>query len=151
MANTVVAIFDEIESARQAERYLLEKGYLQSEITLKTAVYKEQPEGDPEEAHEPDVLEGIRSFFRKLFGEDDYQVTTYHRASHNRTIVTVHTTSDDDAEHVVSVLDGYGALNVHETAGSYHPESDDLATESRAAEIKSRIVRRFPDNGESVN
>lgn len=151
MANTVIAIFDEVESARQAERYLLEKGYMQSEITLKTAVYKSQPETDSEVPHEPDMLEGIRSFFRKLFGEDEHQVATYHAASHNRTIVTVHTSSEDDAEHVVSVLDSYGALNVHETAGSYHPENDDSVTQSRASEIKSRIVRRSPENGQTLN
>jgi hypothetical protein len=148
MANTVIAIFNEIESARQAERYLVEKGYEQSEIVLKTAVYKDPSDTYAEIPQEPDLLEGFKAFFRNLFGNDEHQVATYHQVSHNRTIVTVHTTSDDDAEHVVSVLDSYGALDVHETAGSYHPDDEN---ETRASAIKSRIVKRSLDNDNMIH
>lgn len=141
MANTVIALFEDLENAQQAERYLLEQGFIQSDINLKTAVYKNQHHEDEETAHTPDLLDSITAFFKDLFGNDHKEVATYVAASTHRTILTVHTGTDQDAERVSGILDQYGAISVGETAGSY-AEDDDNQTSARANAIKSRIIQR---------
>jgi hypothetical protein len=137
MGNTVVAIFEDIASAQQAETYLLEQGFNRADINLKTAVYKKKAEEDDRSDQQLDMFDSVKAFFADIFGNEE-DASNYHLPSRNRTIVTVHTIIDDDAEVVANILDRYGALHIDSPGFS---DGDEDAVRKLASTIKSRIVR----------
>jgi hypothetical protein len=169
MANTVIAIFQNAQQAQQAKDHLLAGGFSQSQVNIKTASYKDDTAEAGQEGEAPDLLDNITAFFKDLFAGEEKEASAYAVAAKNRTIVTVHTESSEDAEQVANILDTYGALDVNETPvsdaapgqepvtdhhfsdhpaqGTTHasgsvPGSD---TQARAAGIKSRIIQRSVD------
>lgn len=169
MANTVISIFEQVEQASEASSYLLAHGFAQTQVNLKTASYKGEDSGDNETSQETGLMDHITSFFKDLFGADHDEVSKYAAAGRNRTIVTVHTDTSEQAEQAAVILDHHGAINVNETAGSYFPESAEILSQQqfsdnpevidppkqlsdkdaeyrqRASVIKSRIIDRSVD------
>lgn len=169
MANTVIAIFEQADEAQVAQSHLLTHGFLQSQVNIKTASYKSEVQNTEESEQEPDFMESITAFFKDLFGAEHKEVSHYAAAGRHRTIVTVHTDTSEEAEQVAQILDDNGAIDVHETSGSYFPEnekpsaqhqfSDDAlhhsaqnslsdetgAAHTRVSGIKSRIIQRAAD------
>ena len=122
MANTIVAIFEKPEDAQQAKNSLLFHGFLNDNIDIKTASYKNEPDILAEKTSQEDVFDKIGHFFQNLFGEDHDNASRYIEAGKHGTILTVHTNDSDQADLATRILDDSGSEDVNETSGSYFPE-----------------------------
>jgi len=166
MAKTVISIFELADQALEARNHLLSHGFLETQVSIKTASYTDGDSEAEESDPKPDLLDHITSFFKDLFGADHEEISKYAAVGKNRTIVTVHTDTNQDAEQVAEILDHYGALNVNETAGSFFPQNNEKISHAhsmdhpdgsssastisdkydenrtRASVIKSRIIER---------
>lgn len=65
----------------------------------------------------------IGNFFSSLF-DNDNDANRYTQASQNRTVVTVHTTSADEAERAADILDECGAMDVDNQTNYDHATGD---------------------------
>ncbi len=77
---------------------------------------------------------GITRFFKNLFGDDDDDADKYSRvAGRSQCIVTVHASTNDEAEEAADILDDCGAINVDERAAEYgYNKSGNTSTGSNA-------------------
>ncbi|MFN7115959.1 MAG: hypothetical protein ACK4TA_04125 [Saprospiraceae bacterium] len=89
------------------------------------------------------LFDRIGNFFSNLFDNDD-DARRYTHASRNRTIVTVHAASPEDAENAADILDESGAVDVDQsgTAGSMRAHQAQTATEPGSYKRSTGIGRR---------
>ena len=135
MAFTVIGIFDEAEEAQQAIDQLVDNGFARTSIDLSARIGKDS-ESDgttfpdrhtntsgtrTEELVDDtkDVGSGIGGFFSSLFGDDDEDKNTYTKVVDQRSLVTVHVSTEDEAQRAADILDDNGAVNVNEQAATY--------------------------------
>ena len=135
MAFTVIGIFDEAEEAQQAIDQLVDNGFARTSIDLSARIGKDS-ESDgttfpdrhtntsgtrTEELVDDtkDVGSGIGGFFSSLFGDDDEDKNTYTKVADQRSLVTVHVSTEDEAQRAADILDDNGAVNVNEQAATY--------------------------------
>jgi hypothetical protein len=164
MSNTVIGIFENEGDAREAQRYLLESGFNDADVDIKTAKYKSGNDGSPVDHSDDGVFERIGHFFKDLFSGDAEEAERYSHAGRHGTIVTVHSIGADHAELASKILDNHGAVDVHENYRKYtsgQSYSDTSRTDhfgsgdhsvpdgqaagesvSRAERLRSRIVAR---------
>ena len=135
MTLTVVGVFDNANEARQAVEALVNEGFSRGSIDLSTAQQGDNSDGmtnnnantvqdrnrntsgtATEEMVDDtkDVGSGIGNFFSSLFGMDNDNTDRYSRVGERSSIVTVHATSNDEAERAADVLDESGAVDVNE-------------------------------------
>lgn len=140
MALTVIGIFDNAQEAQQAVEKLTSEGFSRSNIDLsaRTGSYADsQPTttgGVFPDQHQntsgtrteemaddaKDVGNGIGNFFKSIFGDDDDDDRDkYARVADERSVVTVHTSTDSEAERAADMLDEAGAIDVNERAAQY--------------------------------
>ncbi|MDB5243841.1 MAG: hypothetical protein JWP57_4467 [Spirosoma sp.] len=142
---TVVGVFDNASEAQQAVEALVSDGFSRSNIDLSTAqtgsqsyntgdynsgsgsssaVIPDRHQNTSGTAAEEvvddtkDVGSSIGDFFSSLFGGGD-DADKYNRVASDRSVVTVHAQSDDEAERAADILDDNGAVDVDERAASY--------------------------------
>lgn len=144
---TVVGVFDNASEAQQAVEALVSDGFSRSNIDLSAAQTGSQSynTGDynsgsgsstsdslvpdrhqntsgtyAEEAVDKtkDVGSSFGDFFNSLFGGGD-DADKFNRVASDRSIVTVHAQSDDEAERAADILDDNGAVDVDERAAAY--------------------------------
>ncbi|MCE6991902.1 hypothetical protein [Dyadobacter sp. CY323] len=164
MSNTVVGIFENEGDARDAQQYLLESGFSDEDVDIKTAKYKSEDGELPVDHSDDGVFERIGNFFKDLFGGDEEEAERYSEAGRRGTIVTVHSIDPDQAELASKILDNHGAVDVNENFRNYtseqsysdSPRTDRLdldeqpvideegraESELRAERLRSRIVAR---------
>jgi len=106
MSHTVIGIFNAADEARNAVQQLLQNGYNNNEVDYSgsSTNYSGTDTHDDNES-------GIGRFFKNLFGDND-ESKRYSNAARNRYLVTVHATSDEQAQRAADLLDDYGAINV---------------------------------------
>lgn len=109
MSSTVIGIFEKDSQAQQARQYLLDNGYKSSQIDISG-----QPAGYIADQHLDDDNDGIGGFFKNLFSDDDEKIERFSRAGRKGTVVTVHASSDREAEVAADILDDHGAVDVDE-------------------------------------
>ncbi|MFN7115960.1 MAG: hypothetical protein ACK4TA_04130 [Saprospiraceae bacterium] len=109
MTHTVVGIFENETSAQHAARQLLHTGVPQDHIDVTNSQTRSTEVVDNEEDEEG-FFTRIGNFFRHLF-EDETQAQKYSEFARSRTIVTVHTESDEEAAHAAYILDEHGAMD----------------------------------------
>lgn len=135
MTLTVVGVFDNANEAQQAVEALVNEGFSRGSIDLSTAQQGDNSDGmtnnnantvqdrnrntsgtATEEMVDDtkDVGSGIGNFFSSLFGMDNDNTDRYSRVGERSSIVTVHATSNDEAERAADVLDESGAVDVNE-------------------------------------
>lgn len=91
----------------------------------------------------------VGEFFSNLFGNDE-DARRYTNASLNRTIVTVHTDSQDQAKTASNILDECGAVDVNKPSDFGHTSDQDYNTfktqvdveKSRGGYTRSEVGRR---------
>jgi len=141
---TVVGVFDNASEAQQAVEALVSDGFSRSNIDLSAAQTGSQSyntggynSGTGSSTMVPDrhqntsgtaaeevvddtkdVGDSIGDFFSSLFGGGD-DVDKYKRVASERSVVTVHAQSDDEAERAADILDDNGAVDVDERAATY--------------------------------
>ncbi|GAB4025579.1 YsnF/AvaK domain-containing protein [Spirosoma gilvum] len=122
MVLTVIGIFDESSEAQQAVDTLVKEGFSQNNIdlsagrsldTMTTSSTRSDSDEDTKDT-------GIGGFFSSLFGGDDEDDTRrYSSVAERGSVVTVHATSEDEAERAADILDEAGAVDVDERAAQY--------------------------------
>ncbi len=138
MALTVIGIFDHANQAQQAVDQLVSSGFSRSNIDLSaqsgTSATNQTTSGEVfPDRHQntsgtrteelvddaKDVSSGVGSFFSSLFGNDDNDRHTYARVADRGSVVTVHASTEDEAERAADILDNAGAVDVNERAAQY--------------------------------
>lgn len=109
MKQTVVGIFDKQNEAQNAVERLTNDGFSRGVI-------------DVHPAHKKDKDEHVGNFFSNLFGSNKQEARTYTDVARRGTVVTVHATSEDEAERAAEVLDRFGAIDANERAMQYRQE-----------------------------
>ena len=141
MALTVIGIFDDAGDAQQAVEALVNKGFSRSSIDVSAGRSSDTTSSGSTGLGSPipdqhvnttgtrteefaddtkDVGSGIGHFFSSLFGgDDDDDHRKYSTVASQGSVVTVHATTEDEAEQAADILDDNGAVNVDERAATY--------------------------------
>ncbi len=145
MALTVIGVFDDAQEAQKAVNDLVSEGFSRDSIDLSTntgqysddshsvgtagrtdAVVPDRHRNTSGTMSEEivddtkDVGDSIGDFFKSLFGTDDDDDYRRHTTVAQRgSVVTVHATSEDQAEKAADILDDNGAVNVDDRAEQY--------------------------------
>lgn len=129
MAQTVIGIFESAREAQDAVEALVNQGFTRSNIDLSTTSASEGSTSttmDRAYDRDDDDSGGIGGFFRSLFGDDDddrERTRRYTEVGSRSSIVTVHATSDDEAERAADLLDEHGAVDVDERSEYYRSQT----------------------------
>lgn len=132
MTFTVIGLFDQAQEAQQAVEQLVDNGFARTSIDLSARTGKDADSDDTlfpdrhtntsgtrtEELVDDtkDVGSGIGGFFSSLFGDDDEDKAKYTRLADQRSLVTVHASTEEDAQRAADILDEAGAVDVNEQA-----------------------------------
>ena len=135
MALTVIGLFDEAQEARQAVEQLVDNGFSRTSIDLsvRTGTDLKADETLFPDRHTntsgtrteevvddaKDVGSGIGGFFSSLFGDDDEDKHKYTQVADQRSLVTVHASTEEEAQRAAGILDDNGAVDVNEQAATY--------------------------------
>lgn len=153
MSHTVVGIFDSASEAQTAVNQLQQNGFNEENIDYtpgKTGSYSESAN-----THEDDNENGITRFFKNLFGDDD-ESTRYSRVAENGYVVSVYTTSEEEADNARNIMDQYGAVDVDEKDREYMSknmtgtDSDSITNEGRKIPIieeKMQVGKKVVETG----
>ena len=136
MELTVVGVFDDASDAQKAVNKLVDAGISRNRIDMSAHTAKaETYEDDYEDS-------GVVEFFKNLFGDDDDDDYRRYSAVGSRgSIVTVHATSEDQAEKAADIMDDNGALNVHDRAAKYgHDANTAKATDRATGQENIKII-----------
>ncbi len=152
MSHTVVGIFNNVVDAEKAVDQLLSNGFARDRVDVADHTTRDGY-SDADRDRDSD---GIGGFFSSLFGDNDD--TKYHtEAAKQGTVVTVHATSDKEAEKAADILDNYGTIDANEFAGARAANLDSDATidvveeelqvgkrqvNTGGVRVRSRIVER---------
>jgi hypothetical protein len=163
MSHTVVGLFSDNSHAQRAVEQLEAMGVSSSSIDVarrqgQGADVKDEPGENEEWVGTGKINDNnLTRFFKSLFGSDDDMPDRYSQvASGNQAIVTVHATSQDQAERAADILDECGAINVEDQHSTHSSEStgtvprQSINEQERAEEVRrqrnSLIVGRSLDN-----
>lgn len=135
MAFTVIGLFDQAQEAQQAVEQLVDNGFDRTSIDLSTRTGKDSESDDAlfpdrhtntsgtrtEELVDDtkDVGSGIGGFFSSLFGDDDEDTHKYTQLADQRSLVTVHARTEEEAQQAADLLDEAGAVDVNEQSATY--------------------------------
>jgi stress response protein YsnF len=134
MAQTVIGIFDDNSTARNAVERLTQLGFDRTDIDLSAPGHSDAYDNTkPIDRVEDDNSFGERvsRFFQNLFDDDD-DTRKYSTVATRGTVVSVHTDSKDEAERAADLLDECGAVNVDERAVQYGTTSSATTLDTRS-------------------
>jgi uncharacterized protein (TIGR02271 family) len=144
MAHTVVGFFDEASEAQQAVSELVEFGIERNQIdvsggqsgsTDSSVAYNSDDRGEKKS--------GIAKFFSSLFGDDNDDARKYSSVGENtNTIVTVHASTEEEAEEAADILDDSGAFNVDERASQNGFFSNDSLDSGRTRSDNDQTIQK---------
>ncbi len=143
MSHTVVGIFNNVVDAEKAVDQLLSNGFSRSSIDIADHTTRD---GYTDDDRDRDG-DSIGGFFSSLFGDSDE--TRHHaEAAKEGTVVTVHATSNDEAERAADILDNYGTIDANERAGA-QTETANLDTDAKidVVEEELEVGKRKVDTG----
>lgn len=165
MALTVIGVFDNATEAQQAVDQLVSAGFSRSSVDLsaQTGTYSAagttlagdsqvNTSGTRTEAVADATKEAgssIGHFFSSLFGDDTDDTDKYAGVADRHSLVTVHATSDEEAERAADVLDNAGAIDVNEKAAEYGYGSQVVGTAPVAA-ATTTLADTQPINGDQT-
>ncbi|MDJ1467786.1 hypothetical protein [Xanthocytophaga flava] len=114
MAHTVVGIFDTASEAQNAVEELVENGFDRHNIDISYGS-EQNSSSDWSENENTGFGETVSNFFKSLFNGKD-EAYKYSEVAKNTSMVTVYTSSEDQAEDVADILDDCGAIDVDDRA-----------------------------------
>ena len=109
MSYTVVGLFPNNEMANTASNRLDDAGF--SKEDYRVSSYKSEGDYDRDDYHYEED-DHTRSFWDRLFGDDDYERKAYSYAGTKSNVVTVYTDDKDRAEKARDIMDDAGATSV---------------------------------------
>ncbi|MBC8054653.1 MAG: PRC-barrel domain-containing protein [Sphingobacteriaceae bacterium] len=102
---TVVGVFEHTNQGQLAVDYLLDQGFKRNQIEVSSRA------SDYREGATNDEGQGVTNWFKSVFGNES-DAKTYSEAARSGSVITVQTTSMEEAERVAEILDNHGALNI---------------------------------------
>ena len=133
MAQTVIGFFDNPTEAQRAVERLQTLGISRDRIDVSnnTSGSTGVAGSTTTDRSDRDSESGITRFFKNLFGSDDDEADRYrHVAERSGSIVTVHASTNEEAEQAADLLDECGAVDVDERAAQYGYTSGRSASET---------------------
>jgi hypothetical protein len=124
---TVVGVFEHTNQGQRAVEYLLDHNFIRDEIDISNRG------ADHTRAENEDHDSSVTNWFRSVFGNED-DARAYSEVARTGCVVTVHTSSIEEAETAAEILDMHGALNMHDSV------------DEKKRKYKSRIFDRKTDN-----
>ncbi|MGB3798391.1 MAG: YsnF/AvaK domain-containing protein [Lewinella sp.] len=138
---TVIGVFDTLSQARSARKALIEKNIKEQSIDV--SKYGEHGRRGENYERESSKVEG---FFDRLFGDDDHdndrdykRSEAAHDVASRGTVVTVHTTTMEQAKDAAAILDRFGAIDFDDRYNQYQDDSFD------ADRNRNQLNDRFGD------
>ena len=139
---TVIAAFDDPETARRAADRLIEQGYPRSSVHVEAGraatTGTTTSTTDTYTEHDRGLLERIEDFFSNLFGSDSTEdAGTYAEAvRRGSTIVAVDANSDAEVEKATALMRELGSVDIDERASQWRSEgwtgtARDIGSEGR--------------------
>ena len=104
----VVGVFEHLNQGQVALQYLLDHNFKRNQIELSSQASEYQEDAVYDEDH------SVTNWFKSVFGNDD-DAKTYSEAARTGCVITVYTSSIDEAERAAEILDKHGALNIDDT------------------------------------
>jgi len=153
MNNTVVGVFDRVESSEQAVEELLNSGFSGYDIDVsrnKATTAETETEGKS----------GIKKFFDSLFGDEEQESQRYSEAARKGCVITVHTDTKEEARKAAEILDSCGAIdpngnyiNENKFSGSDYKGSDINYNKDSGSNFNTGIVDTslYPENDNILN
>ncbi len=133
MSHTVVGIFNNVVDAEKAVDQLLSNGFTRERVDIADHTTRDGYT-DADRDRDNDSIGG---FFSSLFGDSDE--TRHHtEAAKEGTVVTVHATSNDEAERAADILDNYGTIDANERAGA-RTETANLDSDSTIDVVEEEL------------
>jgi len=150
---TVVGVFEDYSAAERAARSLNEAGVPRESIQVKSnlmtgAAGRTGYAGEPEEG-------GITGFFRRMFGAEGSEVGHYSEAVRRGNSVVTVTTTRDQIERVVEMLNSAGAVDIDRHVERYrqtgYEQYDPSAPPySHEEAVREREQFRANETGKSI-
>ncbi|MBC7867774.1 MAG: hypothetical protein H7X88_09595, partial [Gloeobacteraceae cyanobacterium ES-bin-316] len=107
-AQTVVGVFEHTNQGQVAIEYLLEHNFQRNQIEVSSK----------NSHHYTDSADGadqsITNWFKSVF-DNDSDAKTYTDAAKTGCVITVQTTSLEEAQHAAQILDKHGAVNIDDS------------------------------------
>src|SRR2546423_1375532 len=133
MTQTVIALFDNSNEAREAVKKLANEGFSRENIDISV-----NTENTELENYKDTNESGIGRFFRSLFGDNDDEADKYTNvAQRGGSVVTVHAMSAEDAQRAANILDSCGAIDVNEKATEYGYTTNSGITNKESMDSRS--------------
>lgn len=125
MVQTVVGVFDTASEAEQAVEELVENGFDRQSIDIASGQMDDdgnlELSGEESSWKEDDHTtfgESVSNFFKSLFNGKD-ESYKYSEVARRHAVVSVYTSSPEQAEEAADILDDCGAIDVNERANLY--------------------------------
>lgn len=168
MALTVIGVFDNAKEANEVVEKLVSGGFSRSNIDLsaQTGTYSgtsadgtiipdrhTNTSGTRTEElvdDTKDVGSSIGGFFSSLFGDDSDDRDKYADVADRHSLVTVHATTDDEAERAADILDEAGAIDVNERAAEYDYAGKTTGTGVATGALLDTTTSRPTDTGDTI-
>ncbi|SFF92247.1 YsnF/AvaK domain-containing protein [Pontibacter chinhatensis] len=115
---TVVGIFDYGVDAQMAAQQLEKAGIPNSKIDISVHGARDRTSASTQQPPQSSDSSGrVGNFFNSLLGNRN-ESAMYSEAARNGSVVTVHTSSEEESRRVCDILDKAGAIDVNERASS---------------------------------
>lgn len=115
MKKTIFGIFNKPDEAQNAVKHLLDEGFTPNEIDVhRTREGVKTPDSEKEKKSRSNERnsDGYMNFLSSFFAEDTSEAENGSQTGRRGSMVTVHTTSQDESDKVAQVLDRFGAVDV---------------------------------------
>lgn len=136
MAQTVIGIFNTASEAQDAADQLLANGFSESNVDVSSGGSSSTSSTSSSgslKSHDSNES-GISRFFKNLFGDDSDESNRYTTVAKRGSIVTVHVSSTQEANRVMTLLDQYGAVDVDDNYNQYSQGSSSFDTSGNTSE-----------------
>ena len=159
MSHTVVGIFKSATDAQHAASQLINNGFAEGKIDISSGSTNQTNSSSNTTSTTDENESGIGRFFKNLFGTDDDESGRYARVAERGSVVTVHASSESEAQTAATMLDQFGAVDVDDDDSSYSANNKSAASttipvieenllvgkkeiETGGVRLRSRIVER---------
>ena len=141
---TVIGVFDTKSQANSAKNALAEAGFDKSDIDV--SAYGSH--GRRHKDYHDDDDSAIERFFENMFGDDDDDYerrrTVGREVASRGNVVTVHTSSMEEAKRAAAILDRFGAIDMDDRYSMY--QSDNFDADANRKRLNQRFDRNVDEN-----
>ena len=141
---TVIGVFDTKSQANSAKNALAKEGFDKSDIDVSNY----GSHGRRHDDYHDDDDNAIERFFENMFGDDDDDYerrrTVGREVASRGNVVTVHTSSMEEAKRAAAILDRFGAIDMDDRYSMY--QNDNFDADANRKRLNQRFDRNVDEN-----